>query len=317
MTRQLIGAVLILAGLAACRDDPIPASQRYPAGTPFVPKMVSVNGHRLRVIDTGRGAPVILVHGLAASMYAWRFEIPALVQAGNRVIAFDNLGFGYSDKPAHGYTNAAYVALLMGLMDSLNVPMAVLVGHSMGGAIVAEAAVAHPDRVTGLVLVDAAGFGVRWPFTLRVARWPVVGAIVDRFRSRGSAARILRRLYGDPSRITDRDIDQYYAPMRAPGAGRALRGVLREYRFDALQSRIDSVVVPTLVIWGSKDPLIPATTGQTIVARLQRGAFVLIPDAGHVLPEEAPVAFNRTLIAFLRDGLPAPPQDVAKLAEQN
>lgn len=303
--------MLLVYSVTACRDAPIPPIQRYPAGTSIIPRMVSVNAHSLRVVDTGSGAAVILVHGLGASMYTWRFAIPALLEAGYRVIAFDNLGFGYSDKPAHGYANADYVALLVGLMDTLHVSQAVLVGHSMGGAIVAETAVAHPDRVAGLVLVDAAGFGVRWPFMLRVARWPLVGALADRFRSRRSTASILRRSYADPSRITEQDIDQYYAPMREPGAGRALRGVLREYRFDALQSRIDSVVVPTLVIWGGADFVIPASVGQAVVAKLQRGAFVLIPDAGHLPPEEAPAAFNGSLIAFLRNGLPAPPHNLA------
>jgi pimeloyl-ACP methyl ester carboxylesterase len=196
-------------------------------------------------------------------------------------------------------------------MDSLQVADAVLVGHSMGGAIAAEAALARPGRVRGLVLVDAAGLGARWPFMLRVARWPVVGALFDGFRGRGATARILRFLYADPSRVTDADVDQYYAPLAEPGAGRALRGVLREFRFDLLRGRIDSIIAPTLVMWGGADRLIPAMVGQAMVADLPRGAFVMVPDAGHALPEEAPEAFNRSLLAFLREGLPVPPQNVA------
>ena len=188
---------------------------------------------------------------------------------------------------------------------------AVLVGHSMGGAIVAEAALAHPERVSGLVLVDAAGYGIRWPFMLKLARWPIVGAVVDLFRGRATTARLLRQSYADPSRVTTQDIDQYYAPMAEPGAGKALRGVLREYRFDTLRSRIDSVAVPTLVMWGSEDRLIPITVGGALVAELQRGALVVVPRAGHALPEEAPETFNRSLIAFLQHGLPTAPQDVA------
>lgn len=310
MNRRCV-VLLAVGWVCACRAAPIPAGQRYPAGTPLVPRMVSVNGHSLRVVDTGRGSTVVLVHGLAASLYSWRYTVPALAQAGYRVVAFDNLGFGYSDKPAHGYTNAEYVGLLTGLMDSLGISDAVLVGHSMGGAIAAEVALAHPERVTGLVLVDAAGYGVRWPFMLRVARWPLVGAIVDRFRGRGATARILRRIYADPSRVTAQDVDQYYAPMAEPGAGRALRGVFREYGFDTLRGRFDSVAVPTLVMWGSEDRLIPPTVGQAVVSQLQRGAFVLVPGAGHALPEEAPEPFNRTLLAFLQHGLPTPPLNVA------
>ena len=219
-------SALLVTGLA-CRANPIPEWERYPAGTPLVPRFVTVDSTRLQVIEAGRGPTVVLIHGLAASVYSWRYTMPALVQAGFHVVAFDNRGFGSSDKPAHGYSNADYVGLLLGLMDSLGVSDAVLVGHSMGGSIAAEAALAHPERVTGLVLVDPAGFGVRWPFMLRVARWPIVGSLFDRFRGRSATARILRMLYADPSRVTDQDVEQYYAPLADPGAGRALRGVLR------------------------------------------------------------------------------------------
>ncbi len=311
--RRRFGILAICVGswLGACRTDPIAPAQRYPAGTSLTAKYAMVDGSRIRYVDTGTGPAVVLIHGLAASIYSWRHTILPLVQGGFRVIAFDNRGFGSSDKPAAGYSNAAYVDLLFELLDSLQIGEAVLVGHSMGGAIAAEAALTRPDRVRGLVLVDAAGLGVRWPFMLRVARWPMVGALFDGFRGRGATAGILKMLYADPSHVTDQDVDQYYAPLAEPGAGRALRGVLRQFRFDLLRGRIDSIAAPTLVMWGSGDRLIPPSVGEALVAELPRGAFVLVPGAGHALPEEAPEAFNRTFLAFLRQGLPGPPQNVA------
>jgi pimeloyl-ACP methyl ester carboxylesterase len=308
-----LGTLAICLGfsLGACRADPIEPALRYPAGTPLTANYVMVKGDRIRYVDTGAGPAVVLIHGLAASIYSWRHTIMPLAHGGYRVIAFDNRGFGYSEGSATGFSNAAYVDLLFELLDSLQVWDAVLVGHSMGGAIAAEAALARPDRVRGLVLVDAAGLGVRWPFMLRVARWPLVGALFNGFRGRGATAGILRMLYADPSRVTDQDVDQYYAPLAQPGAGRALRGVLRQFRFDLLRGRIDSIAAPTLAMWGSEDRLIPPSVGRVVVSELPRGAFVLVPGVGHALPEEAPEAFNRTLLAFLLQGLPGPPRDVA------
>ncbi|PYO82541.1 MAG: alpha/beta hydrolase, partial [Gemmatimonadetes bacterium] len=150
MTRRL---VLVLACAGACRTAPIPEDQRYPAGTDFTARYVVVDGTRIRYIDAGRGPSVVFLHGLGASMYAWRNTLAAVRAAGYRVVAFDNRGFGFSDKPPHGYDNAAYARLLAAFMDSLHVADAVLVGHSMGGAIAAEAAIAWPDRVRGLVLI--------------------------------------------------------------------------------------------------------------------------------------------------------------------
>lgn len=299
--------------LGGCRAAPIPEWQRFPAGTPLVPRYVTVDGTRIRYVDTGQGPVVVLIHGLAASLYSWRYAIVPLEQAGFRVIAFDNRGFGFSDKPAHGYANATYVGLLFGLLDSLGVTEAVLVGHSMGGAIAAEAALTRPERARGLVLVDAAGMGVRWPFMLRVARWPIVGALFDGLRGRGATARILKVLYADPSRVTSQDVDQYYAPLAEPGFGRGLRGVLREFRFDGLRGRLGRIQTPTLVMWGAQDRLIPATVGQAMVSGLGHAALVRFAGVGHALPEEAPGAFTLALLTFLQRGLPSPPENVAKL----
>jgi pimeloyl-ACP methyl ester carboxylesterase len=244
-------------------------------------------------------------------MYSWRHTIDALSHAGYRVIAYDNRGFGFSDKPADGYTNADYVQLLLGLLDSLHVQDAVLVGHSMGGAIAAEAALTRPERVRAVVLVDAAGLGVRWPFMLRVARWPIVGPLFDGVRGRGSTAGILRVMYANPLRVTDQDVDQYYAPVALPDFGRSLRSVLRQFRFDSLRGRLGGLMAPTLVMWGVRDNLIPSSIGEAMVSQLPHASLVRFPAAGHALPEESPDRFNRVLLGFLTSGLPAPPENLA------
>jgi pimeloyl-ACP methyl ester carboxylesterase len=312
MNRRLAFVGIPIAALVCgCRAQAIPESQRYPAGTSLVPRFVTVQGTRIRYVEAGQGPAVILIHGLAASLFSWRHTIMPLAQAGYRVIAYDNRGFGFSDKPPDGYSNRDYVELLLSLLDTLKLDQAILVGHSMGGAIAAEAALARPDRVRALVMVDAAGLGVRWPFMLRVARWPIVSTLFEQFRGRGATGRILRALYADPSRVTEQDIDQYYAPVAEPGFARSLRGVLGAYRFDALRGRLDSIEAPTLVMWGAEDGVIPASVGRDMVAHLQRGALVQFNNAGHALPEELPREFNRTLLAFLTSGLPVPPGNVA------
>jgi pimeloyl-ACP methyl ester carboxylesterase len=289
----------------------MPASLRYPAGTTLVARYVTVDGTRLRYVDAGRGPVVVLVHGLAASIYSWRHTILPLAQAGYRVIAFDNRGFGFSDRPPRGYSNEAYVGVLYGLLDSLGVTEATLVGHSMGGAIAAQAALDRPERVHGLVLVDAAGWGVRWPFMLRVAHWPIVGALFDHLRGRTATAGILKAMYAVPSRVGAEDVDQYYAPLADADFGRVLRGVLGTFRFDALRDSLSRLATPTLVMWGSRDRLIPATVGEAMAAQLPRSVLVRFPDAGHALPEEVPEAFNRSLIGFLHNGIPPTPKDLA------
>jgi pimeloyl-ACP methyl ester carboxylesterase len=303
--------VVWLFGVAACRAPAIPQSQRFPAGSPFVPRTITVDGTRLSYIEAGHGPPVLLLHGLGASVYSWRKTIEPLAKAGYQVVAFDNRGFGASGKPSRGYGNAVLAGLVVAVMDSLHFADAVVVGHSMGGAIAGEVALRYPDRVRGLVLIDAAGYGIRAPLVLRLASVPVIGAIATALRGRHAVERLLRFTYADPSRVTQADVDQYYAPVADPEFGPAFRAVLREFDFTALRGRLGAVRAPTLVLWGAGDRMIPATFGRAMVTDLQRGAFVLVPGAGHDLQEEASDEVNRALIAFLQQGLPKAPPNLA------
>jgi pimeloyl-ACP methyl ester carboxylesterase len=307
--RRLLPLLLCAAG--GCRAAALPEAQLFPAGTQLTARYLLVDGARIRYIDSGRGAPVLLLHGLGASLYAWRKNIAAVAAAGFRVIAFDNRGFGLSDKPPAPYDNTAYARLAVALMDSLGLPNAVFIGHSMGGAIAAEVAIQYPQRVRGLVLVGSAGLGAREPLLFRVARWPVVGPTLLAFRGRGLTGRLLRSTYFDPSKVTEADVDQYYAPVALPDYGRALRGVLRQFRFTALNGRLDRIAAPTLVLWGQADHWVPIGLGRALASGITRSAFLSVPQAGHSVQEEAPDEVNRLVIRFLNDGLPRVPPDLA------
>lgn len=302
-------AVLALA--LACRATPLPEGARYPAGTAFSARFVTVAGTRIRYIDAGTGAPVVFLHGLGASLYTWRSTLQPIMRAGFRVVAFDNRGFGESEKPPTGYRNADYERLVIALLDSLHVHDAVLVGHSMGGAIAAEAAVRDPQRVRGLVLIGAAGLGAREPLLFKVVRWPLLGPFVVWFRGRGLTERLLRSTYADPQKVTPGDVDQYYAPVADPAYGTALRAVLREFDFNALDGRLDRIQTATLLIWGAEDRWVPLDAGRRFASQLQRAAFVLVPHAGHAVQEETPAEANRLLIRFLTQGLPRVPENLA------
>jgi pimeloyl-ACP methyl ester carboxylesterase len=306
--------IALLTVALACRAAPIPEAARYPAGTAFTARFFTIAGTRIRYIDAGNGVPVVFLHGLGASLYAWRKTLEPVAQAGFRVIAFDNRGFGESDKPPAGYGNVDYQRLVIALLDSLRVQDAVLVGHSMGGALAGEVAIRDPERVRGLVFIGAAGVGIREPLLFRVARWPVLGPLLVSFRSRGLTERLLKSTYADPRKVTPADVDQYYAPVADPRYGRALRAVLREFDFRALDGRLQSVRGATLLIWGDQDRWVPPDVGRQLASQLLRAAFLTVPNAGHNVQEEAPGETNRLLIRFLTQGLPRVPADLARSA---
>lgn len=300
-------------GITACRAAAIPEAGRFPAGTGFVARRVWIDGTSIRYVDSGTGPAVIFLHGLGASMYAWRKNLGPIAAAGYRVVAFDNRGFGFSDKPASGYDNASYVRLVVTFLDSLHLPNAVLVGHSMGGAIAAQVAIEHPERVRGLVLIGSAGLGAREPLVLRIGRWPLLGPLVLALPGRGVTSRLLKATYADPRKVSPADVDQYYAPVAEPEYGRALRGVLREFRFDGLADRLEHVAAPTLVLWGEQDRLIPIALGRALAAGIPHAAFLSVPRAGHSVQEEAPDEVNRLVLRFLKDGLARVPGDLATM----
>jgi pimeloyl-ACP methyl ester carboxylesterase len=297
LKRTAVAVLLLLA----CRPEPFAA---YPAGTAFRTRDVVVAGTRLRLIDTGTGPAVVFLHGFGASIYSWRHQLEPVLQAGHRVVAYDNRGFGYSDHPDSGYGNAAYAALLVALLDSLRITDAVLVGHSMGGQIAAEVAAGTPARVRGLVLLDPAGH--RGPVARRALRRMTVP-----FLNRTAVAAILRYCYADPRRVTQDDIDQYFVPVAGRGGRKAIAAVLREYRFDALRGGAQRITAPTLVLWGAVDRIIEFANIRDLAAELPRAAVVVIRDAGHNPQEEQPAEVNRQLIAYLQYGLPETPPDLA------
>jgi pimeloyl-ACP methyl ester carboxylesterase len=287
--------------LLACGAEPLPI---YPAGTPFRTRDLVVAGTRLRLIDTGSGPAVVFLHGFGASLYTWRHQIEPVLQAGHRVVAYDNRGFGFSDRPDSGYGNAAYTDLLVALLDSLRIADAVLVGHSMGGQIAAEVAAVAPGRVRGLVLLDPSGH--RGPVRALALR-----RLVTPLLTRTAVAAILRFCFADPQRVTAQDIDQYYAPVASPGGRTAIARVLSEYRFDTLRGMAGDITAPTLVLWGALDHIIEFAHVADLANELPRAAVSVIRDAGHNPHEEQSLEVNRQLIAYLRYGLPATPPDLA------
>lgn len=303
---------MVFAALG-CRATPIPEAARYPAGTGLVARYVTVDGTRIRYVEEGTGPDVLLLHGLGASIYTWRDVIGPVAAAGFHVVAFDNRGFGGSAKPATGYRVGDLATLTVHLLDSLHLDDVVLVGHSMGGEIAALTALRAPQKVRGLVLVDAAGLGTHLPLLTRLARAPLVGSIIAGFRSRRGVRAAVRSSFANPTLVTESEVDQYYAPVADPDFGHTLSGVARQFDFGALEGRLDSIGVPTLVIWGSRDRWIPVDIGQRMALDLPRAAFVLVPGVGHDVPDEAPAELTKHLVAFLRTGLARPPANVAMM----
>lgn len=272
------------------------------------------SGVLLRVLESGaaNADPILLLHGWGASVYMWRDWLTALAAAGRRVIAVDLPGHGLSDKPdaAEHYSLAGMAAAVRALMQAESLHGVDVVAQSMAGTIAVEIAATDPGQIRRLVLVNPACFGrVRIQRLARMVSPPVVDRVLPRLVPRWLIARTHKMVYGDPSRVTRRDEDEYWAPSQFPGFTRAMRQLVHEFtwtRAPATQmaERLRAMESRVLVVLGSKDTLV--RDAAEYVAELRATGFRprvdTIAGGGHAVNEERPDEVIALTTQFLGGG---------------
>lgn len=304
MPRRLVllvlGAVLIAGAWALHTPDRDRAvlERRYLASPGDVRV---VDGTRLHVRDTGpRDAPaLLLVHGLGSSLHTWEPWARALADSF-RVVRIDLPGHGLSGPDARGdYRDERTHALLLALFDTLRIARATLVGNSIGGRIAWSFAARHPERVSGLVLVSPDGFaspGFEYgkapdvPAAFGVMRWVLPKPLL-RLN--------LEPAYGDPARIADSVMTRYHDLMLAPGNRAALLARMQQTVLTDPVARLRTITVPTLLVWGAKDGMIPPANARDYLRVMRDARAVTLPGLGHVPFEEGPVASLAAVRPFL------------------
>ncbi len=275
-------------------------------------RLVDLEGQTVYFEESGRGEPVLLVHGFGASAYSWR-DVVAELERDHRVIAVDLSGFGFTERPEElsAYTRYAQGELLLALMDELGVHRIHLVGHSYGGAVGAALAVRRPDRIETLTLLNAAGPVYTQLRRSHLARLSPLTYTFVRTKSlrHGNVARALKRSFANDDLATEELVDEYQRRLAIEGAARAFRGLTVPMPDPQETVDLSQVEVPTLALWGSEDKLIPVDFAREKAATIERSRFVLIEGAGHVPMEERPLEVAHALRTFFSEGLEAFQQD--------
>ena len=264
------------------------------------------SGLRVRVVE--RGSPldpaVVFLHGWGCSAYAFREMVPAVGSAGFRAVAVDLKGHGLSDKPlARGaYTIDAMMSHVVEVMDTLELKRASLVGHSMGGGLAARLAVAAPDRVNRLVLLSPVGFGRVFLISLgRFAAGPWFGPIMPYLVRRRVFGLILLAVYASNDRVTQRDVDEFWAPTQFPEFVPAMRSLLRESAWEPFgDAELSGLTKPQLVLFGGKDVFIRFDEKSPPLRPRPQLTIVKLAKAGHMAHAECAREANEAVISFLR-----------------
>lgn len=309
-------AVLVVAFLVFRTPDTDAAAMRAKYGGPPSQFVAIGEGVTVHLRDEGpKDAPVImLLHGSNADLHTWEPWVQAL-KGQYRVIRFDQVGHGLTGPdPKHDYSRRNYVEDILQVADALGLERFILGGNSMGGKHAMAFAVAHPDRLTGLVLVDGSGGpmlkrdkkedeGSRSSGNIgfRIAQTPGINLLVEQITPRSLIKQSLEQSVSVKSVVTEAAVDRYWELLRYPGNRRATLKRF-SYPYDPLtEAEIASVATPTLILWGEEDRLIPVEAGRWLAKTLPDSKLVVYPKIGHLPHEEAPEATLGDLIPWLAE----------------
>lgn len=260
-----------------------------------------VDGVPTRVLSAGEGPALLFLHGTGGSGKVW-FNQLRRFEAAYHVLAPDLPGYGRTPLPETLRSIDDYPAFVQHLMDALGLERAVLIGNSMGGRVALQLALDAPERVAGLVLVNASGLKLPGIPTVNVretdpAEFASLLFYNPSSRSANPSSRGANPSTTDPGAIAAR-LTQ--TPEQRQARETMLRLTAGPLRRD-MQDRLGEIQAPTLVIWGEGDRIIPAAYAEAFAAGIPHARLELIPRAGHVPMLEKPGAVNEAIARFLSD----------------
>lgn len=273
-------------------------------------KFIDVAGARVHVRDQGNpaGIPLVLIHGAGGSLHVWDGWVREL-RSKARLISVDLPGHGLTGAwPRNEYTVEAYTDFVEALVDALNLNRFALAGHSLGGAVAWTFAARRPDRVSQIILIDAAGESRNPPWPTRLARLPIVGDIGIYFKPQQWVQRKLTEAYADPAMVTPERVKRTAELQRFPGNREA--ALLRARTQEPLDARpLKRLTVPTLILWGARDRWVPVADAYRFKDDIKAATIEVFERLGHYPMEEDPVATAAAVAAFLKPiSEPVPPR---------
>ena len=295
----LVLVVVVVLALGVRRDHAAADVEARRARPPS--RFLEVDGLRIHYRDRGKGPPIVLVHGSGSSLYTWEGWAAALA-GEHRVVSLDLPGHGLTGPDPRGrYDMGEMAELVDHFARALGLSRFSLAGNSLGGGVAWHLALAHPDHVDKLILVDALVYPQPPPLVMKLFALPVVGHITRWVTPRFMVAKSVRDVYGDPSRVTDARVDEYDDLLLRDGNREATRIRMSARRDDGLWRRIRLLRMPTMVLWGARDRWILPANGERMAREIPGARIIMLDGLGHVPMEEDAARSVAPVAAFLRE----------------
>jgi len=266
---------------------------------------VVVDGLRLHYVEAGEGPPLFLLHGMGDCAIGWRYQLEAFAAAGRRAIAWEMMGSGLSEKPLdRDYSIPAMASLFDAFRRAVGVDRADLVGSSYGGGVALIQARERPESVSAMALLDPACYSDGVGKFVRLFRAGWFSRLVYPLVPARTLVRLgMEQCFDDLAVLGWDVLDEYVREARRPGTKSAFarfeQSVMPEDP-DVFEAGHRDVRVPTLVVWGRRDRVLPLRHGERLAKEIP-GARLVVLDSGHVPHVERPEELNREVLAFLRE----------------
>jgi pimeloyl-ACP methyl ester carboxylesterase len=273
----------------------------------FPSRFIEIQGmevHFREDIGSCDSLPLVLLHGTGASLHTWDGWVKEL-GSKHRIIRMDLPAFGLTGaNPQGDYSIDFYVNFLHDFLKKTYIEKCVLVGNSLGGSIAWNFAIKYPNMVKKLVLVDAAGFSTpskERPLAFRIAEVPVLNQLVKYVTPRLIIERSILNVYGDKRKVTDSLVNRYFELSLHEGNREAFLARMSMKLSSSNAQLIKTITVPTLILWGEEDRLIPIESAYKFADALPNDSLVIFKGIGHVPMEEAPELTAKVMQDFLKN----------------
>ena len=301
LTTLVVGILLVV--LYGHRDIPLDTlKEKY---TNEQSAFISVDGMEVHYRDEGDQSdsiPIVLIHGTGSSLHTfdgWTRDL----DDDYRVIRMDLPAYGLTGPfPDRDYSISNYVSFIHDFLATLDIDKCILGGNSLGGGIAWNVAVAHPDLVSKLILINSSGYpseAQSIPIAFKMANIPVLKNLFKVVTPKSVAESSLENVYADKSKVTDELVDRYWELTLRPGNRQAFIDRIGTRRSHSNHESIQSIKQPTLVLWGDQDLLIPQDMAHRFHEDLPNDTMVIMTDVGHVPMEESPDQSVEVVLSFL------------------
>lgn len=306
MTKKIVLVVFlgILALLAFLFKSDIPFEELKNKYTNEQSKFINIQGVNVHYRDEGNqndSIPLVLIHGTSSSLHTWDSIVPALV-GKKRIIRLDLPAFGLTGPhPQRDYSINFYNQFIDAFLNAIGIQEYIIAGNSLGGSIAWNQALAYPNKVKQLVLINSGGYpkkNEKGNIGFKLASIPVVGDVLVKFTPRALIRKSIEDVYSDKAKVNEVMVQRYFDLLLREGNRNATLDIFKQRKFGSSE-KIKNIQTSTLIIWGEDDQLIDVSNAYLFQKDIRNSQLVIIPKTGHVPMEENPLAFLAAFNKFI------------------